>query len=95
LVCNFKGRTQTEGISEEGPRRPKGDEVLGGWRKLHNEELHNVYFSPNIIEIIKSKTMSWTGHVARMEKKRDAYRVLVGKPEGKRQQSRPNTWVER
>jgi hypothetical protein len=60
---------------------PKGDEVIGGWRKLHNE-LHNLYCSPSIIRIIKSRRMRWAGHVARMREKRNAYRILVGKPEG-------------
>jgi hypothetical protein len=68
---------------------PKGDEVIGGWRKLHNEELYNMYFSPSIIRIIKSGRMRWAGHVARMEEKRTAYRILVGKPEGKRPLGRP------
>jgi hypothetical protein len=62
---------------------PKRDEVIGGWRKLHNEELHNLYSSPSIIRIIKSRRMRWAGHVARMGEKRNAYRILVGKPEGK------------
>jgi hypothetical protein len=60
------------------------DEVKGDWRKLHNEELHNLYSSPNIIRMIKSRKMRWTGHVARMGETRNAYRILVGKPEGKR-----------
>jgi uncharacterized membrane protein YciS (DUF1049 family) len=68
---------------------PKRDEVIGGWRKLHNEELHNLYCSPSIIIIMKSRRMRWAGHVASMEKKRDAYRILVGKPEGKRRLGRP------
>jgi hypothetical protein len=59
-------------------------EVIGGWRKLHNEELHNLYCSPSIIRIMKSRRMRWAGHVARMGEKRNAYRILVGKPEGKR-----------
>jgi hypothetical protein len=62
---------------------PKRDRVTGGWRKLHNEELHNLYSSSSIIGIIKSKRMRWARHVAQMEK-RNVYRVLVGKPEGKR-----------
>jgi hypothetical protein len=62
---------------------PKRDEVTRGWRKLHNEELHNLYTSPSKIRIIKSRRMRWAGHVARMGKKRTAYRILVGKPEGK------------
>jgi hypothetical protein len=59
---------------------PMKDEETGGWRKLHNE-LRNFYTSPRIIRIIKSRRMRWTGHVARMGDKRNAYRVLVGKPE--------------
>jgi hypothetical protein len=62
---------------------PKRDEVTGGWRKLHNEELHNLYSSPSIITMIKSRRMRWTGHVARMGERRNAYRILVGKPGGK------------
>jgi hypothetical protein len=62
---------------------PKRDEVTGGWRKLHNEELHNLQYSASIIRLIKSRSMRLTGHVARMEEKRNAYRVLVGKPERK------------
>jgi hypothetical protein len=55
--------------------------VIGGWRKLHNEELHNLYFSPSIIRMMKSRRMRWAGHVARMGEKMNAYRILVGKPE--------------
>jgi hypothetical protein len=58
--------------------------VTGGWRKLHNEELHNLYSSPSIIRMIKSRRMRWAGHVARMGEKRNAYWRLVGKPERKR-----------
>jgi hypothetical protein len=57
---------------------------MGGWRKLHNEDLHNLYSSPSIIGIIKSRKMGLVGHVARMGEKRNVYRLLVGKPEGKR-----------
>jgi hypothetical protein len=60
---------------------PKRDEATGGWRKLHNEKLHNWYSSPSIIRMIKSRWMIWAGHVARMGEKRNAYRILVGKPE--------------
>jgi hypothetical protein len=60
---------------------PKRDEETGGWRKLHNEELHKLYSSPSIIRIIKSRRMRWAGHVARLGEKRNAYRILVGKPE--------------
>jgi hypothetical protein len=64
------------------------------WRKLHNEELHNLYSLPKIIRMIKSRRMRWAGHVARMGKKRNAYRILVRKPEGKRPLERPRRkWV--
>jgi hypothetical protein len=67
----------------------KRDGVTGRWRKLHNEELHNLYSSPSTIRIIKSSKMRWTGHVARMGEKRGVCRLLVGKPEGKKQLGRP------
>jgi hypothetical protein len=60
------------------------DEVTGGWKKLHNEEMHDLYFSPNIIRIIKSRRKKWAGYVAQTGEKRATYRLLVGKPEGKR-----------
>jgi hypothetical protein len=63
---------------------PKREDVTGGWRKLHNEELHNFYSSPSVIIMIKSRRMRWAGHVARMVEKRNVCRILVGKPEGKR-----------
>jgi hypothetical protein len=68
---------------------PKRDDVTGYWKKLHNEELHNLYSSPNIIRMIKSRRMRWGGHEARMGETRNAYRILVGKPEGKRPLGRP------
>jgi hypothetical protein len=68
---------------------PKIDEVIRDWRKLHNKELHNLYFPPSIIRMIKSRRMRWAGHVARMGEKRNAYRILVEKPEGKRPLERP------
>jgi hypothetical protein len=68
---------------------PKRDEVTGEWRKLHNEELHNLYYSPDIIRQVKSRRMRWAGHVARMGEERKVYKVLVGKPEGKRPLGRP------
>ena len=64
-----------------GPRR---DEVTGKWRRLHNEELNDLYCSPNIVRVIKSRRMIWAGHVAHMGEERGVYRVLVGKPERKR-----------
>ena len=67
----------------------KRDEVTGEWRKLHNEELNDLCSSPNIFRMIKSRIMRWAGHVARMGEGRDVYRVLVGKPEGKRPLERP------
>jgi hypothetical protein len=73
---------------------PKRDDVTGDWRKLHNEELHNLYSSPNIIRTIKSRRMRCAGHLARMGEKRNEYRILVGKPEGKRPLERPRRrWV--
>jgi hypothetical protein len=73
---------------------PKRDEETRGWRKLHNEELHNLYSSQSIIRIIKSRRMRWAGHVARMEK-RTAYRILVEKPEGYRPLGRQRRrWVD-
>jgi hypothetical protein len=73
----------------------KRDEVKGGWRKLHNEELRDLYSSPSIIRIIKTRRVKWAGHVARMGEKRNAYRLLVGKPEGKRPLGRPRRrWVD-
>jgi len=63
---------------------PKGDELTGEWRKLHNEELNDLYSSPNIILVIKSRRLRWAGHIVRMGERRDVCRVLVGKPERKR-----------
>jgi hypothetical protein len=68
---------------------PKRDEVTGGWRKLHNEELHNLYSSPSIIRMIKSRRMRWAGHVALMGEKMNAYRILMENPEGKIPLGRP------
>ena len=65
-----------------GPRR---DEVMGEWRRVHSEEPNDLYSSPNIVRVIKSRRMRWAGHVARMGEERGLYRVLVGKPEGRNQ----------
>jgi hypothetical protein len=74
---------------------PKRDGVTGGWRKLHKEELHNLYSSPSIIRIIKSRRMRWAGLVARMGEKRNLYRLLIGKLEGKRPLERPRCmWID-
>jgi hypothetical protein len=68
---------------------PKRDDVTGEWRKLHSQELHNLYSSPNIIRHIKSRSIRWAGHEARVGEERKVYKVLVGKPEGKRPLGRP------
>jgi hypothetical protein len=74
---------------------PKRDEMMGEWRKLHNEELRDLYSSPSIIRIIKLGRMRWAGHVAQMGEKRKAYRLLMGKPEGRRPLGRPRCrWVD-
>jgi hypothetical protein len=74
---------------------PKRDKVTGGWRKLHNEELHNLYCSPSIIRMIKSRRMRWAGHVARMRENRNAYMILVRKLEGNRPLRRTRSrWVD-
>jgi hypothetical protein len=71
----------------------KGDEVTGGWRKLHNEELRNLYSSPSINRMINSRRMRWAGHVARMGDNGNAYRILVGKPDGKSPTGKTKTYV--
>ena len=63
---------------------PKRDELTGEWIKLHNEELNDLYCSPNIVQVIKSRRMRWTGHVVSMGERKVVYRVLVGRPEGER-----------
>jgi hypothetical protein len=74
---------------------PKRDGVTGGWRKLPNEELHNLYSSPSMIRIINSRRMRWAGHVARMGEKRNVSRLLVRKPEEKRPLGRPRRrWTD-
>ena len=75
-----------------GPRR---DEVTGELRRLHNEELNDLYSSPNIVRVIKSRRMRWAGHVTRKGEERGLYRFLVGKPEGRRSLGRPSPrWVD-
>jgi hypothetical protein len=68
---------------------PKRDEVTGEWRKLHNEELNDLYSLPNIVQVVKLRRLRWAGHVARMGEVRGVHRVLVGKPKGKRLLGRP------
>jgi hypothetical protein len=68
---------------------PKRDEVTGEWRKMHNEALHNLYSSPDIIRQVKSRRMRWAGHMALMGEERKVYKVLAGRPEGKRPLGRP------
>jgi hypothetical protein len=75
-----------------GPRR---DEVMGKWRRLHNKELNDLHSSPNIVRVIKWRRMRWAGHVAHMGEERGVYKVLVGKPKGKRPLGRPRRrWVD-
>jgi hypothetical protein len=69
--------------------RSKGEEVAGSWRRLYKEELCNLYFSPNVIRVMKSRRVRWVGYVAGMEEMRNAYKIFIGKPEGKRPCGRP------
>jgi hypothetical protein len=92
LVSHIKGEHGLRLFENRIPRRlfgPKRDEVTGEKLKLHNEELHILYSSLDITRQIKSKRMRWAGHVARMGEERKVYKVLVGKPEGKRPLGRP------
>jgi len=74
---------------------PRWDEVTGEWRRLRNEELNDLYSSPNIVRGIKSRRERWAGHVARMGEERGVYRVLLGKPEGRRPRGRTRLrWVD-
>jgi hypothetical protein len=87
LVSNIKEEHRLRVFENWALRRifePKRDEVTGEWRKLRNGELHDLYSSPDNITQIISRRMRWAGHVARMGEGRNVYRVLVGKPEGKR-----------
>jgi hypothetical protein len=94
----YECETWSLSVREEHKLRvfePKRDGVTRGWRKLHNEELHNLYSLPSIITIIKTRRMRWVRHVARMGEKRNVYRLLVGKPEGKRPLGRPrHRWID-
>ena len=73
---------------------PRMDDVTEEWRRLHSKELNDLYSSPNIVRVIKSRRMRWAGHVTRMGEERGVYRVLVGKPEGKKPLGRPRCrWV--
>jgi hypothetical protein len=93
----LRSLTQIEGVSENRMLRrvfgTKREYVAGGWRTLHNEELHNLYASINIIRVIKSR-MRWVGHVARMGETRNVYSIFVGKLEGKRPLGRPRRGCE-
>jgi hypothetical protein len=92
LVSDFKGEHRLKVFENRVLRKifwPKRDGIGRGWRKLCNEELHSLYSLPSIIRVIKSREMRWAGHVARVGRKRNAYRMLVGKPEGKRPLGRP------
>jgi hypothetical protein len=73
---------------------PKREEMAGGWRRLHNEELHNLYASPRTIRVIKSRRMRWAGHIAHTGEMRNTYNILAGKPEGKRTLGIPKCRLE-
>jgi hypothetical protein len=74
---------------------PKRDEVTGGWRKLHNEECRNLYSFPSIIRMVKSMRIRWAGYIARMGERMNAYRILVGNPEGRKPLGRPRRrWMD-
>jgi hypothetical protein len=92
LVSHIEGGTKTEGFKNKVQRTifgPKRDEATGEWRRLHNEELNDLYSPPNVIWVTKSRRMRWAGHVACMGENRGAYRILVGRPEGRRPLGRP------
>jgi hypothetical protein len=92
LVAHIEGGIRLRVIENRVLRiifAPKRDQVTREWSKLHNEELNDLYYSHSIIRVIKSRRMRWAGHVARMGEGRGVYRVLVGKPEGRRSFGRP------
>ena len=87
MDAQTEGGTKAEGVRERvlrGISGSKRDEVTGEWREIHIEELNDLYCLPNIFRVIKSRKMRWAGHVARQVQSRGVYRVLMGKPEGKR-----------
>jgi len=87
LVVDIAGGKKVRVVENMVLRRifgPRREEVTGEWRRLHNEELNDLHCSPNIVRVIKSKKLRWAGHVARMGEERVVYRILVGKPEGRR-----------
>ena len=98
MVADIAGGKEAGVFENKVLRRifvPRRDEVTVDWRRMHNEELNDLYSSPNIERVIKSRSMRWAGHVARMGEERRVYRVLVGKPEGKRPLGRPRRrWVD-
>jgi PAS domain-containing protein len=93
IICDSRSDLDRRPVFENRVLRrifgPKREEVTGEWRKLHSEELNGLYSLPNIVRVIKSRRMRWAGHVACMGEGRVVYRVLVGKPEGKRPLGRP------
>jgi hypothetical protein len=98
LVVDIAGRKKLRVFENMVLRRicgPKRDEVTGECRRLHNEELNDLYSSPNIAQVLKSRRIRWAGHVARMGEEWRVYRVLLGKPEGKRPMGRPRRrWLD-
>ena len=89
--CKFDSISSLFGIAECGPMRDEN----GEWRRLQNEELHSLCRSPNIVRVIKSRRLRWTGHVARMEETKSAFNILTAKPIGKRPLGRPRRrWVD-
>jgi len=87
LVCHTERRTQAEDVQDGMPKKilvPKRDEITGQWTRLYNEELYDLWSSPNIVRGIKSRRMRLAGHVKRVGDRRDACRILIGRPDGNR-----------